>query len=154
MLMLEGRKGIVIKFNSDEPENNLDDISLFGMSDREAKEAIKKPFIVKESLGIYVSYKNEFYSFTIPRCYTWNGANVPPFAWLLIGQRTDPRFKLASCVHDYICENHEVIGNNRYLSTLIFETLCEYFGKFNAIKRWAMFHSVDNWQKFCSWGKE
>ena len=153
MLAIEGRKGIKITFDCDCPENCLEDISLFGMSDEEARAAIKKPFIVTADLPVHVEFRESSYTFIIPRGYTWNGANVPPFAWLLIGQRTDPRFKLASCVHDYLCENHQLVGGNRYLSTLMFETLCEYFGRFNAIKRWAMFHSVDNWQKFCGWKK-
>ena len=100
-----------------------------------------------EDLNIFIEYKDKMYNFTIPKGYDWNGANVPPFAWVIIGQRTDPRFMLASCVHDYMCEHHEVVENNRYLSTLIFETLCLHFGKFNALKCWAMFHSVDNFQK-------
>nr|DAN08469.1 MAG TPA: Protein of unknown function (DUF1353) [Caudoviricetes sp.] len=147
MLEVRGRKGLKIYFDEDRPEDLLDDISLFGMSKKQLKEALKKPFIVTDDLNVLIEYKNEKHFFTIPKGYTWNGANVPPFAWLLIGQRTDPRFKLASCLHDYLCEHHEKIGNNRYLSTLVFETLCNHFGKFNALKRWAMFHSVDNFQK-------
>ncbi len=46
-----------------------------------------------------------------------------------------------------MCEHHDVVGNDRYLSTLVFDTLCEYFGRFNALKRWIMKHSVDNFQK-------
>lgn len=160
MLKVEGRKGLTIFFDEDNPENLLDDISLFGMSDIQLKEAIKKPFIVTDKLNVLVYFNDERYFFSIPKGYTWNGANVPPFAWLLIGQRTDPRFKLASCIHDYLCEHHEKVRNNRYLSTLIFETLCEHFGRFNSLKRWAMFHSVDNFQKIAGkdlnnrkWGK-
>lgn len=102
---------------------------------------------IKE-LEIFIEYKENVYSFVIPKGYDWNGANVPAFAWLIIGQSKEPRFKLPSCVHDYMCEHHNVVGDDRYLSTLIFETLCEYFGRFNAFKRWAMFHSVDNYQKY------
>lgn len=57
-----------------------------------------------------VSYCNKTYLFVIPKGFCWNGANVPPFAWLIIGERTDPRFKLASCIHDFLCEHHGVIG--------------------------------------------
>ena len=115
--------------------------------------ALDKPFYVTENINIIVEYKGRNYYFTIPKGYDWNGANVPPFAWVIIGQQKEPRFKLASCVHDFLCENKEVIDYNRYLSTLIFETLCEYFGRFNDVKRWAMFHSVDNFQKFKGWKK-
>lgn len=119
------------------------------MTNGELKKALKKPFITTEDISIVIEYENKTYNFTIKKGYDWNGANVPPFAWLIIGQQKEPRFKLASCVHDFMCEHHEVIGNNRYLSTLIFEALCEYFGRFNSLKRWAMFHSVDNYQKVC-----
>ena len=147
MLTVVGRKGLALSFAHLEPEKCLDDISLYGLENEALKTALKKPFIVTTALPISVEFEGKKYEFVIPAGYTWNGANVPAFAWSIIGQRTDPRFKLASCVHDYMCEHHEVIGDNRYLSTLIFETLCEYFGRFNDFKRWAMFHSVDNFQK-------
>lgn len=147
LLTIYGRKGLQISFNTLAPEAFLDEVSLFGMSDKEVKKAKKKPFIVTAGLDVLVEYQGKQFFFVIPKGYRWNGANVPPFAWLSIGQRTDPRFRLASCIHDFICENHAVIGNNRYLSTLIFETLCLHFGRFNDFKRWAMFHSIDNFQK-------
>lgn len=149
---IEGRKGLKIYFNKDCPEEFLQDKSLVGLTNGELKEALKKPFITTEDISVVIEFEGATYQFTIPKGYDWNGANVPPFCWLLIGQQKEPRFKLASCVHDYMCEHKTVVGNNRYLSTLIFETLCEYFGRFNSVKRWAMFHSVDNYQKFCHWG--
>lgn len=152
MITIEGRKGLKITFFVDNPEEYLEDVSLVGLEGDELKEALKKPFVVTEDLILMIEYQSESYAFMIPKGYRWNGANVPSFCWLLIGQQKEPRFKLASCVHDYMCENKNVVGNNRYLSTLIFETLCEYFGRFNSFKRWAMFHSVDNYQKFCHWG--
>lgn len=148
-----GRKDLIITFNKKNPEDYLHDKSLVGLEGETLKRALKKPFIVTCEIGIVVKYDNNYYQFTVPKGYDWNGANVPPFCWLIIGQQKEPRFKLASCVHDYICEHHEVIGNNRYLSTLIFEALCEYFGRFNAFKRWAMFHTVDNFQKTQHWKK-
>lgn len=150
---VEGRYGLTITFNKELPEEYLHDKSLVGLEDEELKKALKKPFITTADIGIVVKYEGNYHQFTIPKGYDWNGANVPPFAWLIIGQQKEPRFKLASCVHDYLCENKEVIDYNRYLSTLIFETLCEYFGRFNDVKRWAMFHSVDNFQKFKGWKK-
>lgn len=148
-----GRKGLRIHFNRSEPEEYLQDKSLVGLTGNELKRALNKPFITTDSLSIIIYYGTKIYSFTIPKGYDWNGANVPPFCWLLIGQQKEPRFKLASCVHDYMCEHKGVVGNDRYLSTLIFEALCEYFGRFNDVKRWAMFHCVDNFQKTCKWGK-
>lgn len=148
-----GRKGLGIYFDKSMPESYLLDKSLVGLSGDALKKALNKPFYVSEDINITVKYKEKVYYFTIPKDYDWNGANVPPFAWVIIGQQKEPRFKLASCVHDYMCEHRWVVGYNRYLSTLIFETLCEYFGRFNDVKRWAMFHSVDNFQKFKGWEK-
>lgn len=152
--IVHGRKDLKIYFDKPMPELYLQDKSLVGLEGEELKRALNKPFITTADIGIIVEFNGESYQFTIENGYDWNGANVPPLCWLLIGQQKEPRFKLASCVHDYMCEHKNVVGNNRYLSTLIFETLCEYFGRFNSIKRWAMFHSVDNYQKFCKWGKK
>lgn len=148
---IEGRKDLKIYIDKCYPENFLQDKSLVGLTNGELKEALKKPFITTDNLKIVAQYKDKTYQFTIPKGYDWNGANVPPACWLLIGQQKEPRFKLASCVHDFMCEHKEAIDYNRYLSTLIFETLCEYFGRFNSVKRWAIFHSVDNYQKLCKW---
>lgn len=151
---VQGRKGLIIRFNSSMPEIYLQDKSLVGLEGEMLKRALNKPFYVTNDLVVQIEYKDEKYMFTIPKYYDWNGANVPPFVWLIIGQPKEPRFKLASCVHDYMCEHKNVVGYNRYLSTLIFETLCEYFGRFNDFKRWAMFHAVDNYQKSQHWKKE
>lgn len=160
MIEITGRKSLKIFFNENKPEEFLIDKSLAGLKDEELKKAINKPFITTKEIEIFIEYKENVYSFVIPEGYDWNGANVPAFAWLIIGQSKEPRFKLSSCVHDFMCEHHNVVGDDRYLSTLVFETLCEYFGRFNDFKRWAMFHSVDNYQKICGrdlnkkkWGK-
>lgn len=151
-LKIEGRNGIKIYFDCDNPDLLLEDKSLFGMSDKEKKQAVKKPFIVSDKFFVLVDYDNKYCGFTIPKGYDWDGANVPPFAWWIIGQQKEPRFKLASCVHDYICEHHQVVANNRYLSTLIFETICQHFGGFGEVKRAIMFNCVDNYQKvFGGW---
>lgn len=148
-LYIEGRKGVTISFFPSVPEQCLEDKSLVDLEGEELGKALDKPFFVKCPFSVEVFYKDKMYKWIIPRGYDWNGANVPGFAWRIIGQQKEPRFKLPSCVHDYMCEHHDVIGNDRYLSTLVFETLCDYFGRFNALKRWAMFHSVDNFQKLC-----
>jgi hypothetical protein len=145
--IVSGRQDLLIRFNYPYPEDLLLDKSLVGLDNGELKEALDKPFYLIQNLLVGVKYKGDDFNFIIPKDYDWNGANVPFFCWLIIGQQKEPRFKLASMVHDYICEHKGVINYNRYLSTLIFETLCEYFGRFNDVKRWAMFHSVDNFQK-------
>ena len=152
--IVAGRNDLLIRFNNPYPEDLLLDKSLVGLTNGELKEALNKPFYLVENLLIGIEYEGNSYNFIIPKGYDWNGANVPFFCWLIIGQQKEPRFKLASMVHDYLCEHKGVINYNRYLSTLIFETLCEYFGRFNAVKRWAMFHAVDNFQKLQGWKNE
>ena len=44
---------------------------------------------------------------SVPRYYTWDGASIPSLCWRLIGKPLDPRFALASLVHDWICEHAE-----------------------------------------------
>ena len=152
-LLIQG-ENFTIEFNSEEPEKLISDRSLFGITDKQLIEDIKKrPFILKRNLHVRVTYENKKYEFIIPRGYCYDGASIPPFAWFLIGQKTEPRLKLASCVHDYICEHHYVINSNRPLSTEIFIILCEEFGKFNKVKRNIMKTSINLHQKlWCGWG--
>jgi hypothetical protein len=44
---------------------------------------------------------------SVPRYYTWDGASIPSLCWWIIGKPLDPRFALASLVHDWICEHAE-----------------------------------------------
>jgi hypothetical protein len=44
---------------------------------------------------------------SVPRYYTWDGASIPALCWSLIGKPLDPRFAMASLVHDWICEHAE-----------------------------------------------
>jgi len=44
---------------------------------------------------------------SIPAGYRWNGASIPRPLWCIIGRPKDPRFALASLVHDWICEEAE-----------------------------------------------
>lgn len=99
-----------------------------------------------------IKYQTEKYSFTIPKGFCFDGASIPRIFWRLIGSNTDNTFLIAAMIHDFMCENHSVVDNNRYLSTLIFNALLE-IGGVNPPKRWIMKHSVDNFQKFCRWGK-
>ena len=119
-------------------------------TEEEKKEINKKPFINLSELKIIIQDKieQETYEFIIPKDYTWNGANIPRIFWRLMGSMTDNRFLIPSMIHDKLCENHDLIDDNRYLSTIIFERLL-YVSKVNPISRWLMKHSVDNYQKIC-----
>lgn len=125
---------------------------LFFLSEEENKEINKKPFINQSELKVeLIDYlKNKKYKFTIPQCYTWDGASIPRFFWRLIDSKTDNKFLVPSLIHDVLCENHNYIDNDRYFSTLVFERLL-YVSKVNSFNRWLIKHSVDNYQKFCRW---
>lgn len=119
-------------------------------TDKEKKEINKKPFINLSELKVIIQDKieQENYEIIIEKDYTWNGANIPRIFWRLMGSMTDNRFLIPSMIHDKLCENHDIIDNDRYLSTIIFERLL-YVSKVNPFSRWLMKHSVDNYQKIC-----
>jgi hypothetical protein len=114
----------------------------------EVKEINKKPFICNSELLVSIEDKTEqeYYDFRIPEGYTWDGATIPRIFWRMIGSKTDNRFLVPSLIHDVLCENHDYIDGQRYLSTIIFERLL-YVSKVNPVSRWMMKHSVDNAQK-------
>jgi len=124
------------------------------MSDDEKKEAAEKPFICKNQVAVKLTdYFNEkTYKFTIPAGYRWDGASIPVLFWRIIGSKEDSRFLIPSMIHDILCENHGYVNNDRYFADRVFEKLLEVSGVC-AFKRWLMFHSVDNWQKFQGWKK-
>lgn len=155
-LRVEDKYGLVIEFSVEEPEKLIGDRSLFGVEDEDLIEDIKsKPFILLDDLHVRISYEGETYEFTIEKGFCYDGATIPFFAWWIIGQKTEPRFKLASCVHDWLCENHSDIDNERKLSTHVFITLCDIFGQFNVVKRYTMAFFIDTFQMlFCGWGKQ
>ncbi len=118
------------------------------------KKSIKKyPFINKTDLSVEVSdlRNNKIYGFKIPKGYCFDGASVPRFFWRIIGSNTDNKFLVAAMIHDYMCENHSCINNDRILSTEIFNALLEV-SEVSAFKRYLMKTSVNLFQKFfCSW---
>ena len=114
------------------------------MSKAEIKAAKKKPLYLKNTVEVCLidKVKNKTYTFTINAGYDYDGASIARIFWRLIGSKENIEFKVAALVHDVLCENHKT-----------FERLLEV-GDVGAIRRWVMFHSVDNFQKFCGWGKK
>lgn len=118
-----------------------------------SKEEMEKPYLCKTRVAFTVFYKNEQYVILIPKGYDWDGASIPfGFRWL-IGAKGSPEFLIPSMVHDKMCENHQFINNNRYLSSLIFRELLLAYGV-SKFKANVMFNAVDNFQKmFGGWNK-
>lgn len=127
--------------------------ALPSMTSKEKQSIAKYPFINKHNLNIHIIYKDKHYYFAIPKDYCWDGATIPRIFWRLIGSKTDSKFLIPSLIHDVLCENHNYVENNRYLADKIFERLL-YVSGVPAFNRWLMFHSVDNFQKFCHWGNK
>lgn len=124
---------------------------LFPLPDmtKEEKKLIKKaPFVNLENLSVKLSdkRKNKEYQFIIEEGYRWDGATIPRLFWRLIGSKTEPEFQIASMLHDKLCENHNLINNDRYLSTLVLVGGMKC-AEVCAFKRFLVKHSVDNYQK-------
>ena len=121
---------------------------------KDEKKSVKKyPFMNKRLLKVFVKDKRKstVYDFEIPKGYCFDGASVPRFFWRIIGANTDNKFLVAAMVHDYMCENHTCVGNDRVLSTLIFDSLLKT-SEVGNFKRFLMKNSVDTFQKiFCHW---
>lgn len=124
-------------------------------TDKEREDIINKPFLNKRTFWAILcdKKKERFYKVEIKQGYTWDGASIPRLCWRIIGPKTDNRFLRASLIHDKLCENKQLVNYDRYFADKVFERLLFVAGV-PAYKRWLMFHSVDNFQKFKKWGKE
>jgi len=119
----------------------LPDMNKFELLDIE-----NKPYINKRNITYVVFYKSKKYRVFITKGYTWDGASIPfGFRWIL-GGKGNPQFLVASCVHDKLCENKNLIEYDRHLSSLIFKELLLSCGC-SKIKANIMFAAVDNFQK-------
>ena len=124
--------------------------------DKAEINSIKKyPFINTREFTVTIENKKKgaTYTFVIPKGYCYDGASIPRLFWRVIGSNTDNSFLIAALIHDVLCENHHYVNNDRYFADKVFERLL-YTAKVSPFKRWLMFHSVDNYQKFCGWGKK
>lgn len=144
---------IGIKF-SEEPHPSVR-YPLSSMTDAEKQKVRKYPFFNRKDLKVVLDdyFLEKTYTFTIPKGYCWDGATIPRVFWRLIGSPTDSAFLIPSMVHDVLCENHNYVDNDRYFADKVFEKLLLVSGV-SAFNRWLMFHSVDNFQKFCKWGQK
>ena len=137
---------------SELPDIDNKNINIKVMTKEEIKAAKKKPLYLTNNITVvlYDYVKNERYKFKIVAYYDYDGATINKFFWRLIGSKEDIRFKIASLIHDVLCENHHYVNHDRYFANKIFER-CLFVGATCGFVRWMMFHSVDNFQKFCGW---
>ena len=134
------------------PEIDNKNINKSVMSKDEIKKAKKKPLFVKNSVNVLLidKRKNWYYHFDIESGYDYDGASIPRFLWRIVGSKENIEFKIAALIHDVLCENHNYVNHDRYFADRVFEKLLEV-GDVGPFRRWLMFHSVDNFQKFCGW---
>ena len=85
-------------------------------TEEQIQDKLAKPFINMEDVGITILYKPKkssatlAFNFVVPANYTWDGASIPRICWRLIGPKTDPRFLIASMIHDtlYIMHKYQI----------------------------------------------
>ena len=119
----------------------------------EKEEKKKKPYLNKTRVLWNIDYLGKEYCFVIPKGYRWDGASIPRAFWFLIGSMGESDFLDASMVHDVLCENHHLVGNDRQLSSMIFREILIASGV-SRIKANIMYKSVDVWQKLRGkWGR-
>lgn len=142
--------GVEIYFNC-EPDVRMRYI--LPTSTKKEIQSIKKyPFLNKKEFKVKIKdlKKDRLYSFTIPKGYCWDGATISRIFWRIIGAKTDNTFMIASLLHDYACENKDIVKHDRNLSSRIFKTLL-LEGGVSKIKAQIMYLAVDNYQRFCGW---
>lgn len=144
---------MIVWYKDKQLKIEFDEIPIVGVSfpnpyysKRENELLLDKCFILKNDINVSIDYQSKNYKFRTVKGYCWDGATIPRIFWRIIGSNTDPHFLIASLLHDVLCENHNFINNNRYLSTLVLEK-CLQVGGVGNFKRWMMKHSVDNFQK-------
>ena len=91
-----------------------------------------------------VNYLGTQYCFVIDKGFRWNGTNC-------LGLQHYPKLLDASMVHDAICNNHNLVGGDRQLSTIIFREMGIASGMWKPFMIGA-YHCVDNFQKV--WGRD
>ena len=90
----------------------------------------KKPFVLLNSIE-YVSekYNGKNYVIRIGKNYNWNGANIPKVFWRIVGSQYNPEFLPASMVHDFCCENKDIIDKHGVqVSSDIFRDILILYG--------------------------
>ncbi len=123
------------------------------MTKAEIKDIKKKPLICYNTVYVEIIYKEKAFSFIVPSGYTWDGSSIPRFFWRVIGSPLRPEYQTASLIHDILCENHNYIGNDRKLATKVYVSLLKT-SDVNPVNRFLQYHTVDNFQKFCKWGRK
>lgn len=113
------------------------------IGDTEGIIADKKryPFMSRKISVLHVFYGEEKYILHNPQNYKFDGCTIP-FGLC----KGNPKILVPAMFHDLSCENKELVGYNRYVSSRLFKELLILF-KVNRIIANIMFLFVDNYQK-------
>lgn len=109
------------------------------------KEYKKKyPYRNVKDVTFDVYYLGTHYPIFIDDTFRWNGTNC-------LGLQHYPKLLDASMVHDLLCNNHELVNQDRQLSSMIFREIGIASGVWKPFM-YTAYHCVDNFQKV--WGKD
>ena len=113
------------------------------LGDSEGIIADKKryPFLAQKIAVLHVFHGVDKYILHNPQNYKYDGATIP-FGLC----KGNPKLLTPAMFHDLMCENKEIIGYNRYLSSCVFRELLILF-KVNTIIAYIMFLFVDIYQR-------
>lgn len=125
------------------------------MSKEEIKQAKKKPLYLENDVSVVLwdKRKEMFHFFRIDSGYDYDGASIWKFFWRLIGSKEDIRFKIASLIHDKICEEKILVAYDRRFSSIILERLLRVADT-DVFRRFAMFVAVEIYQMCRNWNCE
>lgn len=104
------------------------------------KDKRKFPYLNKKEVTFIVNYLGIVHIIQIKKGFKWDGATC-------LGLHHLPIFLNASMVHDILCNNHNLVNNDRQLSTMIFREICIASG----VWRWfayLAYYVIDVFQKY------
>ena len=124
-------------------------------------EEIKKdkeefPFKQRIPVDFKIVTANNTYNFLFEQYrndeegFKYDGTSLPWGIKGLLGGKGNPRFLIPAFFHDIFCNHKELLGRDRYLSSVIFKELL-LANKVNGFLANTMFFAVDNFQKFQNW---
>lgn len=106
----------------------------------EVREYKKKfPYINKRRILFDVNYLGKQYCLLVSKGFRWNGTNC-------LFLQHYPKLLDASMVHDLLCNYHDLVDNDRQLSSMIFREIGIASGV-NKAFMYIAYHAVDNFQK-------
>lgn len=85
-------------------------------TDEIKEDKAKYPYINCYNVIYYINYLGTSYTIEIPKDYKWDGTSC-------FGFHHYPPLLNASMIHDILCENHWLVGNDRQLSSIIFREI-------------------------------